>query len=764
MASRAKKGSGKKKLAITLAAALVLAAGGAYLAKGFLFKEVSAQNYTEYTVARGDLRVSLSGSGSIQPNAQYDVVSMIGGDVIEDYFVEGDQVEKGDLLYVFDSSEIENTVERANLSLEKSQLSYGRTQESYEALTVTAPEDGRVAEIYVKEGDNVSNGGKVAKLIDDASFKARVPFSVPDAASLYLGQGVEVVIENTFEVLPGVITKIYDSSRVIDGYIDVTDVEVQVRNPGALTAGTYVSVRADGVACVEGGSLEGGAEKTVLAKASGLVEEVGVVVGEYVKSGALLASLSSDSAKNSLQDSQISLKEAQLSWASTEKQLSDYRVTAPISGSVISKSVKAGDTLENNTKSVMAVIADMSVMSFTINVDELDISKVSKGQQAQITVDALSGQSFTGTVDNVGILGSSSNGVTTYPVKIVFDDSEGLWPGMNATADIVVDSASDVLMIPVSAVSRGNMVLVKGAAEAGAASSPPSGSVSQSGGGTEGAGLGAGASGAAGDSVTQAGQNGGFRGEPPEGGWPNASPGAFAGGPPAGDRPNVSPGAMGDGSEDWGGRRGGGRLASGAAISPGAFGEMTEEERAARRAARFGAGGDGAPQGQGRPTGGADSAPTASAAGLGAPPTAADRVSSVSVSGSGAADAAGGTSTAGSAGQSPTTQAAGSGASSAARVGASMPQAPENSHYAYVELGLNNESYIEVKSGLSEGDVILIQVTSQNALTQNPMMMMGAPMGGGMGGNVVMRQPGQGGAPTGGQGAGQTGRTATRSN
>jgi HlyD family secretion protein len=127
----------------------------------------------------------------------------------------------------------------------------------------------------------------------------------------------------------------------------------------------------------------------------------------------------------------------------------------------------------------MAVIADMSEMSFTINVDELDIAEVQAGQQAIITVDALPNQVFSGVVDNVGLLGTSSNGVTTYPVKIKPDQTEGLWPGMNATATIVVESVRDVLMIPVTAVSRGSLALVKGgtAAEGIDQSEAPDGAV-----------------------------------------------------------------------------------------------------------------------------------------------------------------------------------------------------------------------------------------------------------------------------------------------
>jgi HlyD family secretion protein len=453
----------KKKRVIALALCVVVLVGAIFSVRILMPQEASAAEYTEYTISRGDVVVSLSGSGAIQPNALFEVASTIGGDVVSDTFEEGDEVGKGALLYTLDSSEIENSLGRANLSLERSRNNYSDTAESFAGLNVSAPMRGRIAEIYVQTGDNVGNGGKVLKIIEDKYLSVIVPFSSADASALSTGQQVVVTVENTFETLPGTISKIHAFSRVADGYLDVTDVEISIENPGALTDGIYVTVNAGEISSYEGGALEGGSEKIVSAKTSGMVDEIHVLVGEYVEAGAQLVTLTSDSLSNNMRDSGISLQEAELSWENTSKQLENYSLTSPISGSVISKTIKAGDTLEAGAKTVMAVIADMSIMSFTINVDELDIAKVQKGQSASIVVDALSGSIFSGTVDNVGILGSTSNGVTTYPVKIVFDTSDGLWPGMNATATIVVDSVSDVLVIPVGAVSRGNLVLVKGA-------------------------------------------------------------------------------------------------------------------------------------------------------------------------------------------------------------------------------------------------------------------------------------------------------------
>ena len=120
-----------------------------------------------------------------------------------------------------------------------------------------------------------------------------------------------------------------------------------------------------------------------------------------------------------------------------------------------------GDNIDATTGSTSgvtypAVIYDLSALTFDINIHELDINKIQVGQQVEITSDALDGQSFTGTVDKVNINGTTSNGVTTYPVTVRIDSSpQELKPGMNISARIIVEDAGQVLCIPVEAVSRG---------------------------------------------------------------------------------------------------------------------------------------------------------------------------------------------------------------------------------------------------------------------------------------------------------------------
>lgn len=452
--------SAKKKRTAYIALALAIIVPTSYAASAYVLGKTSDFPYTEYTVKSGSVEDTIEGTGTVTPIQQYTVKSLVEGDVLSDTFNEGDTVTKGSILYVIDAEEMENTLEKADISLEKQQMSYEDSVEAYNGLSVTSPISGMIDELYVAKGDSVSSGTKIAKMVDDSTLTAEIPFSENDAKGLYVGQSVTVTVENTFEQISGKITKIHNTKRVLDGYITVTDVDVTITNPGYLQSGTYVSATANGIACYSPAELEGGSEKIVTAKTSGTVSQI-ALEGAYLKAGGQIAKLDNDDASDTLKSSALSLKDSQLSYNTTQKQLDNYTITAPIDGKVISKTMKAGDTIDSETDTQMCVIADMSTITFEMSVDELDIASLKVGQEVSITADALPSKEYSGYVDNISILGESTDGVTSYPVTIVINDGDGLLPGMNVTGAIVVDSAKDVLIIPVDAVNRGDTVLVK---------------------------------------------------------------------------------------------------------------------------------------------------------------------------------------------------------------------------------------------------------------------------------------------------------------
>ena len=329
----------KRRMVYTSVFMIAVIGAGTALA-GYFMGDAEALSYTEHEVGKGDVTVALSGEGTVEPINQYSVISLVQGDVLEDTFDEGDTVSKGALLYKIDSSDMEKTLEKANISYEKATMNYQDSLESYQGLSVSAPISGRVTEILVEKGSSVSNGAKVATIIDDTYLTVKIPFGTTDVSSLYTGQSVSVTVENTFEVLDGTISKIYNSKRVLDGYIEVTDVEVTVKNPGALESGAYVTVNAGGIDSYENAALEGDTEKIVLAKTSGLVSKIVASEGEYLSRGDAIVQLTNDSASDTLKTSQLSLRESQLSYESSQEQLDEYSITAPISGTVIEKSIK----------------------------------------------------------------------------------------------------------------------------------------------------------------------------------------------------------------------------------------------------------------------------------------------------------------------------------------------------------------------------------------------------------------------------------------
>ena len=169
--------------------------------------------------------------------------------------------------------------------------------------------------------------------------------------------------------------------------------------------------------------------------------------------------------KDAMDKAKESLESAQSKLESTQDNYDNYTITAPISGTVITKTVKAGDKINagGNSTVTLATIYDLSELTFEMSVDELDVQNVQVGQTVEVNADAFEDQTFSGKVTNVSLASSYSNGVTNYPVTVTMDEVGSLLPGMNVDGNIILDQAEDALVIPVDALMRGNKVYVKDA-------------------------------------------------------------------------------------------------------------------------------------------------------------------------------------------------------------------------------------------------------------------------------------------------------------
>lgn len=307
------------------------------------------------------------------------------------------------------------------------------------------------------------NGTKIADIRDSSTMELRIPFHSDDAASFRVGESATVTMDGSFETLNATIAAIDAVDTVLDGYQIVRYVTLNDKNPGGLSTTSAATATIAGKACTTGGTFDYRSESSITAEASGKIASLNIREGSAVTDGMTVATLSSTSIQNAVSDGQLSLQDAQLSYQNTVDQLDDYTITAPISGTVVTKNIKVGDNLDaTNGQTELAVIYDLSYLSFDMSLDELDISEVAVGQKVNITCDALEDVEISGEITKVSVAGTTSNGVTTYPVTVQINDPpDKLLPGMNVDATIVVDEAEDVVAIPVAAVQRGNVVYVK---------------------------------------------------------------------------------------------------------------------------------------------------------------------------------------------------------------------------------------------------------------------------------------------------------------
>ena len=414
---------------------------------------------------RGNLSNAIEGSGTLEANDQYELLAIVKGDILADYIEEGQEVKEGDLLYEIDPTDINNTIEKAKGNVEKSKLSYNQSLESVNNLTVKSPASGIITNMYIKNGDSINNGTKICDIVNFEKMLLVINFNSNDAQYIKKGDQATVYLTNSFISSVGTVTNVGTGALINTEGVSVTRVEILVNNPGGIVPGDSATAIIGEYACNSEGTFSYSEEETVVAKTGGDVYSLNFNAGDKVNKNDVICRLDNDSVLVNEQQSRLSLKDSQLSLDNYYDQLDNYNITSPISGTVIQKNSKAGDTLDNtNSNTTMAIIADLSSLKFTISIDELDITKISVGQQVNITADAMEGKVYTGFVSNVSIVGSSSNGVTSYPVEVTLDMKgiDGLIPGMNVNASIVIESKTDVLMVPVAAVNRGNVVLVKG--------------------------------------------------------------------------------------------------------------------------------------------------------------------------------------------------------------------------------------------------------------------------------------------------------------
>ncbi len=218
------------------------------------------------------------------------------------------------------------------------------------------------------------------------------------------------------------------------------------------------------------GTIEPYTRVEVSSSVGGRIDRVEVDEGDIVEEGDILAWISSedriallDAARSGLESAQESndqeaIQEAQTAYQIADKAYKPVPLTNSIAGEVISRSCEPGQNVSTST--VLFVIADRLVA--TVEVDEVDIGQIGRGQQTQITLDAFPDERLKGRVTKVSREGTLVSDVVVYEVMVDPLKVPRHWAsGMTANVEFLVEKKDSILVIPKSVVTeRGSQSFV----------------------------------------------------------------------------------------------------------------------------------------------------------------------------------------------------------------------------------------------------------------------------------------------------------------
>ncbi|MFH1795526.1 MAG: efflux RND transporter periplasmic adaptor subunit [Pseudomonadota bacterium] len=148
-------------------------------------------------------------------------------------------------------------------------------------------------------------------------------------------------------------------------------------------------------------------------------------------------------------EAEVLVADADLKLAETN--LAKTLITSPIDGVVLTRDVNEGSTIAASLSApvLFSIAGDLKRMEVQVDVDEADIGNVAVGQTGTFTVDAYPDRTFPAEITEIRFVSETINNVVTYKALLSVDNSDlFLRPGMTATADIVVNTVRDALLVP----------------------------------------------------------------------------------------------------------------------------------------------------------------------------------------------------------------------------------------------------------------------------------------------------------------------------
>ena len=408
----------KKRIALVAAAVVVVAVAGFY----FWGNSASAAPYMTSRVERGNLRNSVTATGTLQAVTTVQVGSQVSGTISALYADFNSVVKKGQVIAQLDPAVTKAQVEqaRANLQQAQAQLQQARASVSQThagvAVSRAGVSDARARALAAASTTQNQQAGVSAAQANVNVLKAQL-----DDAASYLRQE-QALLQS------GVIAqREYDTAQT--GYKTA-----EAKYNQALAQLNMAQLSAQS------------ASSAGQAQAAAQVEQA--QAQSQQSQGQV------QGAQASVQNAQAQVEQATAALQLAELNLQHTTITSPIDGIVVDRPVSVGQTVAASLQAptLFTIAQDLTQMQVMANIDQADIGLVEQAKGAGFTVDAFPGQDFKGTIEQVRLNPQTVQNVVTYNVVIgVSNPDQKLKPGMTANLTITIDERNDVLKVPNSA-------------------------------------------------------------------------------------------------------------------------------------------------------------------------------------------------------------------------------------------------------------------------------------------------------------------------
>ena len=402
----------------------------------------------------------VSAAGNIALVQERSVVAQTEGIIIGLTVEVGDQVSVGDLLLALDTTDLERAAAQAELDVIAQQIALDALNEPADAAEVTA------AELNLASAKET--------LLDVKAGPSQAELSAAEATLAAMQQRYQELLQGKSQAeltqLRANLDKTEIDLRQAQAAYDriaYSDSVGTSSQAAALQQATidYEAAQAAYQISVEPASqadlqdalsdIQGATETLETLRSQPTAAEVAAAESQVAGAQAQLTTLLNGPSDTDLQEAEISLQKAMLTLEEAQTDLALAQIYAPIDGTILSLAVAEGEKLSAGATAL--TMADLNALKLTVNVAEVDISKIQPGQPAQIAIDAWPDRIFQGEVTRIAPISNAEQGVVNYPVTIQLRDPDlsGVRPGMTAVADILDDELAAGWLVPTSAVREG---------------------------------------------------------------------------------------------------------------------------------------------------------------------------------------------------------------------------------------------------------------------------------------------------------------------